>query len=108
MESYYLQRRRKHWLLWVKHYDDNWGRWERPAAFARCSREGFGEDDKAAAMILTAAFLREDIRGYDSGLDRFHMITDTGLLSEEELEAVACSVWGNQQEAAIPTPKITQ
>jgi hypothetical protein len=63
----------------------------------RCPREGFGEDEKAAAVTLIAAFLAEDIRRYDPELDRFHMITKTSFLSVEELDAVGNSVWGDQQ-----------
>jgi hypothetical protein len=32
MESYYLQQGRTHWILWLKHYDNNWGKWEKPIA----------------------------------------------------------------------------
>jgi hypothetical protein len=48
-------------------------------------------------MILLAPALAEDIRKYDPELDRFHMITNTGSLSMEELDAVADSVWGDQR-----------
>ena len=32
MESYYLQQGRTYWILWLKHYDNNWGKWEKPIA----------------------------------------------------------------------------
>jgi hypothetical protein len=35
-ESYYLTASRKHWNLWIKRYDDNYGRWEKPFVTARC------------------------------------------------------------------------
>jgi hypothetical protein len=56
MESYYLQRGRTHWILWIKRYDDNWGKWEKPIAIARCPWRGLS-DSKDAAMILLAAVL---------------------------------------------------
>jgi hypothetical protein len=91
MESYYLQRSRTHWVLWQKQYDDNWGKWEKPVAIARCPWKGLGYD-KDAGMILLAAVLAEN-RRYDPYLDRFHSI-HTGSLSIGELDAVADTVWG--------------
>jgi hypothetical protein len=92
-ESYYLQQCGAYWVLWLKQYDDNWGRWEKPTAIARCLREGIGF--KAAAMILLAEALAEDIRRYDSDLDRFHEITDTGELSMDEIQAIGDAVWAD-------------
>ena len=96
MESYYLQRSRTHWVLWLKRYDDNWGKWEKPIAIARCPWKGLGHNQDAA-MILLAAVLAEEIRRYQSELDRFHAITSTGLLSIGELDAVADTVWGEKR-----------
>jgi hypothetical protein len=93
MESYYLQRARQHWILWLRQYDDNNGQWEEPAAKARCPRKGLA--DKDAAMILLGAILAEDLRRYDPDLERFHSITGTGLLSIKEIDTVADTVWGN-------------
>jgi hypothetical protein len=95
MESYYLQRRRKHWVLWIKRYDDNWQKWDAPIAIARCPR--VDEDHKAAAMILLAGSFTEEIRQYDNELDRY-TINDTGSLSMEDLDAVADSVWGKESK----------
>jgi hypothetical protein len=85
MESYYLQRRRTHWVLWLKHHGDVEEWYPKPIAIARCQRgEGFAQDYKAAAMILLAAVLTEEIRQSNSELDRFHAITDAGLLSIQD------------------------
>jgi hypothetical protein len=97
MDSYYLLRCRTYWVLWVKRHGDYGEEWEQPIPIARCQRDGFGEDCKAAAMILLAAVLTEEIRqlgSYGSELDRFHAITDAGLLSAKELDVVADTVWG--------------
>jgi hypothetical protein len=91
MESYYLQRARVHWVLWLKRYDDNWGRWEKPTAIARYVWKDY--DWHGAAMILLGSVLAEEIRQY-SDPGRFD-VTSTGLLSMEELDAVADAVWGN-------------
>ena len=92
-----MQQRRAQWILWLKPYDDNWGRWEKAIAIARCPRKGLLYYDKDAAMILLAAALAEDIRLRDFDLDRFHMVTNTGLLSMKELDAVANSVWSDER-----------
>jgi hypothetical protein len=94
-ESYYLQRGRTHWILWRKKYDDNWGKWENPIAIARCPWKGIG-CDKDAAMILLAAVLAEEIRYYNSDPGPFG-IYDTGILSMEELAAVADTVWDDKR-----------
>jgi hypothetical protein len=82
-------------ILWKKYYDDNWGRWEKPIAVARCPWKGL-HYDKDAAMILLGAVLAEELGSSTPELDRFHMVTDTGLLSLEELDAVADAVWGGK------------
>ena len=99
MDSYYLQRRRAHWILWLKRHRDYGEEWETPIAIARCQREGFAQDHKATAMILLAAVLTEEIRQFGSELDRFHAITEAGLLSTKELDVVADTVWGTQPES---------
>jgi hypothetical protein len=101
-ESYYLQRRRTHWVLWVKHHGDVEEWYPKPIAIARCQRgEGFAQDYKAAAMILLAAVLTEEIRQYGSELDRFHAITDAGLLSIKDLQVVAETVWGKRGQELL-------
>jgi hypothetical protein len=82
-------------ILWIKQYDDNEGKWEKPFAIARCPWKGLAGGD--AAMTLLAAVLREEQRRYDSDWGRFY-INDTGLLSMEELDAVADAVWGDREK----------
>jgi hypothetical protein len=95
MESYYLQQSRTHWILWIRQYDDNWGKWEKPLAIARCPWKGFAAGD--AAMTLLAAVLREGQRLYQSGWGPFD-INNTGMLSTEELNAVANAVLGEGEK----------
>jgi hypothetical protein len=96
-ESYYLQRTPDHWILWLKQYDDNYEECGKPSAVARCLRDELGEDSKSAAMTLLAAVLKEGIRQFDSELDRFHEVIDTGLLCESDLDAIGDIVWGSQK-----------
>jgi hypothetical protein len=91
-ESYYLQRGRTHWILWLKRYDDNWGKWEKPVVVARCPGKEIGRD-KDAAMILLAGVFSEAIRHYNSDPGPFD-INDAGLLSMWELDVVSDTVWG--------------
>jgi hypothetical protein len=98
--SYYLQRRRTDWILWLKLHFALREWLVKPFAIARCQREGFAQDYKAAAMILLAAVLTEEIRQNDSP-DRFHEVFDTGLLSTEELDVVAETVWGKRAQELL-------
>ena len=104
MESYYLQRARTHWVLWLRRFDDNWGKWNKPGAIARyvwkdCisdHAEGLGQIDwHNAAMILLRAVFAEEIRQY-SDPGRFDVTSD-GLLFMDELDAVADAVWGKER-----------
>ena len=83
--SYYLQRGRAHWILWLKIYDDNWGKWETPFVTARLPLKGFHGSAGDAAIILLTASLVDDKRSF--GLDSMG-IDDTGLLSMDELNAL--------------------
>jgi hypothetical protein len=49
-------------------------------------------------MILLAEYL--ELRRRDADLDRFHWINETGLLSVEEVDAVADAVWVGQVDEA--------
>jgi hypothetical protein len=101
MESYYLQRARIHWVLWRKSYDDNWCRWEKPAAKARYVWKD--HNWHAAAMILLERIFVEEIRFYSSDPGPFD-VNKGGLLSMEELDAVAEAVWGNTSTSDEGTP----
>jgi hypothetical protein len=81
----------RHWILWIKRYDDNYARWEKPFVIARCSRSGLDKQD--AAKSLLAAVMVEDIRRFDPTLDRFHDVSEVGALSLEEIDEVANAVW---------------
>lgn len=62
-----MDRRHRHWLLWLKPYDDNWGRWDQPQVDAAAPRQRL--DARAAAKLLLAhASAGERDQRY--GLDR--------------------------------------
>jgi hypothetical protein len=94
VESYYLERGDSYWIFWKEQYDDNYGRWQKARAIARCLRKEL--DERSAAKILLSAAFAEEIRHCNSDPGRFG-ITETGLLSMRELDAVADSIWGDQR-----------
>lgn len=92
INAFYLTRGRYGWVLWLKYFDDNYGRWDEPIAVQVCS---FGNQNKeASAMLMLAAYLKELHDHYDR--DHYHWINEDGLLSVAEIEAVGRHVWKNQ------------
>jgi len=85
ISAFYIERRRRHWILWNRTYDDNnWTpRW-RWTAVGHCLRKGI--ERKAAAVHLLIEFWRHD--GSAPG-DSGHWINEPGMLSVEELRAIA-------------------
>ena len=92
IDAFYLSmcRRRRHWVLWSKCYDDNWGRWMDPGATAVASRAGLSVD-AAARLMLYDCWGQERAHG----LDRFHWVNEGGVLDAGELAEVAAAVWGD-------------
>jgi hypothetical protein len=88
--AYYLStnRCRKHWLLWVHDWDDNWGRW---TTLLRAYGPRRGVPMKTAAMhLLRAALAHEEAR---HRLGRFDWIAEDWHLEVPEILAVARAVW---------------
>ena len=88
ISAFYIEGRRHHWILWNRYYDDNnWTpRWRWSAA-GYCPRKGV--ERKAAAVHLLIEYWRHD--GSAPG-DGGHWINEPGLLSIEEVRAVARAV----------------
>lgn len=84
-----LDRSRSRWLLWVRHYDGNWGRWPGADVEAHAARARLAWHD--AAMLLLADYWA-DARDAD-GVDRFHWIAQSGVLEVGALSEVARAVW---------------
>src|SRR5262249_30251648 len=92
IEEYFLStsRTRTPWLLWVRYYDDNWGRWGSPSIAAHVLRKGTKAVEAAGRLL--AAYWRSERDG-DSKLDHFHLIGLADLLTEDDLMAVGHDVW---------------
>ena len=90
IDAYYLSMDRPHrrWLLWVKPYDDNWGRWEVPVVVARAPRLGLVDTDAAKLLLIDYLAVQRD-----QDTDRFHWINEEGLLDSGDINAIADIVW---------------
>jgi hypothetical protein len=89
LDAYYLHRGRRHWVLWVRYWDDNWGHWDWVAA-ACVPRKGVSERE-AAVHLLLELWKHEVI---EADLDHFHWINEDVYLSVAELAAIGRHVWG--------------
>ena len=89
LDSYYLNRRGRYWLLWNRFLDESgWSmrwRWE---LYGWGLRKGVNED-QAAVYLLMDAWRAE----CDHGRSRFEWISGPGQLSSAELNAIADQAW---------------
>ena len=88
--GYYLStnRSRRHWLLWVWDWDDNWGQWSKWLCAYGPRR---GVPWRTAAMHLLRAALADDKRR--CGQERFDWISEDFCLDVPDILAVAREVW---------------
>ena len=90
IDAYYLSMCRQHrfWVLWVKGYDDNWGRWMEASASAvvpRCSLQA----DAVARLLLLDYWQTQ----CEDGVDRFHWVNECNLITAGSLVEIANAVW---------------
>lgn len=95
LDSYYLNPRRSQWLLWVRYRDENdWKlRWAW-ILYAYGPRRGVTAKD-AAIYLLMDAWSAE---AQKSQLDHYGWINQPGLLSVEEISAIARAVWSENSD----------
>ena len=96
IDAYYLSMciHHRHWVLWIKGYDDNWSRWMEPHAVAAGPRAGLSAD--AAARLILRDYWAN---ARDSELDRFHWQNESGLVDAGDIASIASAVWGEGDEA---------
>lgn len=82
------------WLLWQRHFDDNYGRWERNARLVAYAGKRDVPETVAAARMLAACWRRE-MR--EEEMDEFHQVLDHGVVDSDELERVAKELWGGRE-----------
>ena len=92
-DSYYLGARRTHWLLWICWQDDNsWDPKSQWTLYAYGPKRGVAARDAAIYLLLDAWRAERE----KSSLGPYHFIEDTGMLSVDDLEAVAEAAWGEE------------
>ena len=93
LECYYLHRGRRYWVLWLRHFYEDWCRWEwHPIACVHHK----GISEKQAAVYLLMAFCQNQLG--EAECDKFHWINEEGYLSVAELEAIAREVWDSEED----------
>ena len=90
IDNYYLNPRRNGWLLWNNWLNDGTVPWSwHWLLMAHCEKGKF--DEKTIAIHLIKALWECEIE--HQMLDQYHWINTTGLLSTEEIQAIAREVW---------------
>jgi hypothetical protein len=94
VDAYFLEARGPFWLLWNRFYEDpflvEWS-W---TLQAHGPRVDITEREAAVHLVLDSWI----VETRDYGLDPFHIITKTGLLSKEDLEAMRKLAWPQRAE----------
>ena len=86
--AFYLQRGRRHWVLWEYWYDDNWERWE----WTSVGYVPRGQANKREAAIhLMIDYWRAERS--NRNLEHYGWINETGYFSAGEWRTVGLSVW---------------
>ena len=90
IDNYYLNPRRTGWLLWNNWVDDGTVPWTwHWLLMAHCEKGKF--DEKMIAFHLVKALWQCEAE--NQMVDHYHWINNTGLLSVEEIQAIAREVW---------------
>ncbi len=92
LDAYYLSldRSRTRWLLWLRPFDDNWGRWEPAAVVAHAPRA------RLAAEVAGKLLLMDYWTSMAAqGTGRFHRINEPGIFDAAELRELARTAWRN-------------
>ena len=90
-DSYYINPRRSYWLLWTwKQNENDWNlSWKWTLHGYGPKRRGVGAKDAAIYLLLDVWKAQAD----DNDLEQYHWIDEAGLLSVEEISAIARVVW---------------
>ena len=90
MDHYYLNLKPNHWFMWNHWLDDHSDPWKWEWIFLSYANH-IGGDLKTLATHMVLDFWNND-RDHQ-GLDHFHLISNTGLLSVDDVQAIAKEVW---------------
>ena len=90
IDNYYLNPRRDGWLLWINRLNDHTVPWTWWWDFVAYANKCKAEDELVANHLLIEYWKNE---AEYQGLDEYHWINNTGLISVEEMHAIARKVW---------------
>ena len=76
LHAYYLHRGRKHWLLWLRYQEEDFGKWEWMPIACVASK---AVTERQAAAHLLVEFWRHEAKYLD--VDQFHWINEGEYLS---------------------------
>ena len=92
IDNYYLNRKRKHWVLWNNWMDDNDASWSwHWTVIAYAPRIKANELAVASHLLFKAWESQKE----QDDLDQYHWINNNEYLETSEIEAVARHVWGD-------------
>jgi hypothetical protein len=93
IQYYCITSNSRHWFLWIKPWDDNWGRWHVPWLEV-CIPKHVWTCAEAARLLIAISWHRVKTT-YD--YERFDEIRAARLLSVEDLEGIADEVWPDEE-----------
>lgn len=87
VNAYYLQARRRHWLLWIRYLDDGDYPWTwHWVLIGYCERRGV--DERTAAMHLLLEYWTYAADDSLCGSDPYEWINEAAFLSVSDVEAI--------------------
>lgn len=90
VDAYYLNRRRRHWLLWIGSQDFNTCDWKWTWSLYGYAPRCRCDAVQAAVYLLHDAWRQEADQWQ---LDRCHWINEAGALSVPQISAIAREIW---------------
>ena len=98
IEALYLQARRKHRVLWLRTYDDNWDRWDwQPIGY--CPRKGIDRTAAASHLLLEYWKFTRELRDGGYVNRPFDWRNGEGLLSVADIRAIVRELNQKPEEA---------
>ena len=89
VEAFYLQARRKYWLLWLRMLDDNTYPWQwNWLLVGYCNRTGVEKEAAATHLLLEYWRFEESESGPKFGRDPYDWINEEGFLSVAHARAI--------------------
>jgi hypothetical protein len=98
LDTYYLSKNKKgtHWILWLRDFDESA---QALAPRGQAIKVAFCLEAGVEAVVAACCLLKEawEFERDEWHLDRFHFITEDGMLSGVLLRVIADQVWGEDE-----------